>query len=66
MAKSVVGPSVDRDWQAEEDLRTLKRAAEISRDRKRMRLMKACMKKEIKDYTRVTKYARLLEAQAAD
>jgi hypothetical protein len=43
-AMSISGP--DKDWQAEQDMRTLLEAAEIRKDSKRLKAALACAKKK--------------------
>lgn len=62
----VAAPAMDSDWQAEDDLRTMKRAAEIHRDRKRMKILQKFAKKEVDGIKRVSKYAKLAEMADCD
>lgn len=64
MAKTTAVPQPENDWRAEEDLRTMKRAAEIHKDRKRLKLMEACMKKEMAGLKHASKYAKLMQNDA--
>ena len=41
------GLSMEKSWQAEEDMRTLKRAEEIRKDAKRMTAAQTCAQKEL-------------------
>jgi hypothetical protein len=41
-----LGPKSDQDWQAEDDCRTLLRAAEIYRDKARLKRAAAVLKRE--------------------
>lgn len=45
----------ERAWQAEDDSRTLMRAEEIKRDRKRLALAKAVAKKHIAELSKVAR-----------
>ncbi|MDO8312871.1 MAG: hypothetical protein Q7T25_13125 [Sideroxyarcus sp.] len=51
MAKGICG--MDKDWQAESDLRTLVEAEEIRGDPKRLAAAKACAKDKLVDMAKV-------------
>ncbi len=53
MAK--ISPASDHDWQAEDDHRTITRAAEVQGDKKRMAGVKRHHKKLTRDIARVGK-----------
>ncbi len=50
----IAAPKAERDWQAEDDLHTLMRAAEVKRDPKRMARAKLVAKQRLKDLNSVT------------
>ena len=59
-ANRVVGiaPSIDRDWQAEDDLRTLTRAEEIKADPKRMKAAQMLAKEKLAELAAISSGAK--------
>lgn len=53
-AKAIVAPEVDRDWQAESDLRTLETAMGITADEKRFNRALKLAEQKKKDLTKLT------------
>lgn len=56
-SKAAIGSAIpsDRDWQAEDDARTLKRALEIKNDPKRMSAAQAHANKEMEAMKQISK-----------
>jgi len=47
-------PAIDKNWQAEDDLRTLVRACEIRKDGKRHAAVKALAKKQLAELKKIS------------
>lgn len=48
-AEPAIGYGPDKDWQAEDDMRTLARAEEIKRDRGRYTAAKKCARRKVRE-----------------
>lgn len=54
MAKANMVSASDKEWQAEDDLRTLLRAEEIREDSKRMAAVRKCAREQLADIAKIT------------
>lgn len=52
-AKNIGYPMVDKNWQAEDDLRTLMRACEIRKDKDRFAAARKLAKKQLADLKKI-------------
>lgn len=47
-------PAIDKNWQAEDDLRTMQRACEIRKDKSRMAVVKKLAKEKLEELREIS------------